>query len=295
MPHDQITNQKNLEEFFIKNSNIISASVLTALLFVFFLIIGFPQFFSGVGGFSQKWFSISVIGIYIVLSYLLCFLQKWDFAKLMSIWVQSNIFFLFAVTYFIRLNNSALNFSTFEISTDLVFIPLSIVFFIVHKNFFQENKTAVGFLIGQVVLISLCMFSLVYYIEVDNSSQRAYSNDFLLQLFKLPMYTWLTVGTFSISAISTLALKLKSRLNAFAIFGFFALALIEVELMLNSMNLGYWAKTLVLITVWDFLFNAILSFLRAPEYDKYRMSIIVSTIYHIFLLTCIFIFNYIGR
>jgi hypothetical protein len=293
IPH-QTDTKPNLKSFIQENKGVIAASTLTALVVFFFFIVGFPQFFNSIRYFSQRWFGVAVILIYLVFSFCICFLQKWSRSRFFSTWIQTNILFLFSIAYFIRLNNSTLNFSTFEISTELVFIPLSIFIFFVNKNFFQSNKTNVIHTLGQVVLISLCVFSLVYYIEIDNTAQRAYSNDFLLQLFKLPTYLWLILSAFTIGLISTLSLKLKDITNILTVFLFFFLTTIQTEIILSNLNFGYWAKTLVLITVWDYLFNAVLSFLLHPDYDKHKAKIIVSTAYHIILLAIIFLFNYIS-
>jgi hypothetical protein len=284
----------NIRHFISVHKGIIAAYLLTILVILFFFIIGFPQFFNSVRYFSQRWFGISVVFIYLIISLILCHLQKWTRLRLFSTWLQTNILFLFSIAYFIRLNNSSLNFSTFEISTELVFIPLSIFIFFVNKNLFESNKTTVIYTLGQVILISLCVFSLVYYIEIDNTAQRAYSNDFLLKLFKLPTYIWLVLSAFTIGLISTLTLKLKDSINFISVFLFFFLTTIQTEIILSNLNFGYWAKTLVLITVWDYLFNAVLSFLIHPDYNKHKAKLIISTLYHIALLAIIFLFNYIS-
>jgi hypothetical protein len=294
MTEQQQESNINPKSFILENRGVIAASLLTILVVFFFFIIGFPQFFSSIRYFSQRWFGVAIILVYLVVSFSLCLAQKWSKSRLFSTWIQTNILFLFAIAYFIRLNNSSLNFSTFEISTELVFIPLSIFIFFVNKNLFQSNKTTVIYTLGQVILISLCVFSLVYYIEIDSTAQRAYSNDFLLQIFKLPTYLWLVLSAFMISTISTLALKLKDPINLVSIFFFFFLTTIQTEIIVSNLNFGYWAKTLVLITVWDYLFNGVLSFLIHPDYEKHKAKIIVSTIYHIALLAIIFIFNFIS-
>ncbi|MBC7472022.1 MAG: hypothetical protein H7196_02025 [candidate division SR1 bacterium] len=294
MTPPQPVSKTSIRSFLFENKGIIAASLLTILVVFFFFVIGFPQFFSSIRYFSQRWFGIGVVCVYLIISFFICALQCWSLPRLFSTWVQTNILFLFAIAYFIRLNNSSLNFSTFEISTELVFIPLSIFIFFVNKNLFQSNKTKVLYILGQVILISLCVFSLVYYIEIDNTAKRAYSNDLLLQLFKLPSYFWLVLSAFTISLISTLSLKLKESINALSIFIFFFLTTIQTEIILSNLNFGYWAKTLVLIIIWDYLFNAILSFLKYPEYDKHRVKLIISTVYHVALLVIIFLFNYIS-
>lgn len=294
MTSPQPASKVSIKSFLNENKSVIAASFLTILVVFFFFVIGFPQFFSSIRYFSQRWFGIGVICVYLVISFFMCTLQKWSIPRLFSTWIQTNILFLFAIAYFIRLNNSSLNFSTFEISTELVFIPLSIFIFFVNKNLFQSNKTTIIYILGQVILISLCVFSLVYYIEIDNTAKRAYSNDLLLQLFKLPSYFWLVLSAFTISLISTLSLKLKEWVNAFSVFAFFFITTIQTEIVLSNLNFGYWAKTLVLIIVWDYLFNAILSFLKHPEYDKHKVKLIISTVYHIVLLAVIFLFNYIN-
>jgi hypothetical protein len=278
--------------FFEKNKSIISAGILAMLAVVFFLIIRFPEFFRPIHYFSQRWYGVAVLAIYLCVSYILCNIQDWSRSKLLSIWLQTNILFLFSIAYFLRVNNNSITFSTIDISTGLVFIPLTIFIFLVNRNLFGKNIMSLAHNLGQVMLVSLCVFSLVYYIEIDNTSQRSFSNDFLLQVFRLPTYIWLVVGAFTISIISTLSLKVKEWVNSLYVFLFFLITTIQTEIILNNLNLGYWAKTLIVVIVWDYLFNAILSFLKYPDYNRHKIKLIVSTVYHIFLLVIIFLFNY---
>ena len=288
------TKHKNLFSWILlEDHSLFCATILSALSVLFFFIIRFPSFFSLIHSFSQKWFGISVILLYLAVSFALGYWQKWSMSKLLSVWIQSNILFLFAITYFIRVNNSSLSLSFFEISTGLVFIPLSAFIFLVNKNLFGKNQISVPYNLGQVFLISLCVFSLVYYFEIDNVAVKISSSDILLQLFRLPNTLWLGLSAVSIGLISTLSLKLKDATNSVLLFLFFFITTAQTVLILNNLSLGYWSKTLILITAWDYVFNAVLSFLRHPNYNEYKTKFLLSTAYHILLLVIIFIFNYI--
>ena len=220
--NETTTKQKNVfSKFLLDDSSLFCATILSTLSILFFFIIRFPSFFALIHNFSQRWFGILVIILHLMVSFSLGYYQRWSLSKLISIWTQSNILFLFSITYFIRVNNSSLSLSSFDISTGLVFIPLTAFIFLVNKNLFGPGKTSIAHNLGQVLLISLCVFSLVYYLEIDNIAVRGSSNDILLQLFRLPSIFWLAVSATSISLISTLSLRLKERTNSVLLFLFF--------------------------------------------------------------------------
>jgi hypothetical protein len=282
---------KRFTNFLSGQLNSLFALQLSILSALYFLIIAYPEYFSFIPGFSQRVFASFILVFYLVYSLAVCYFQDWSRRKVFSVWAQVALVFLFAVAYFTRINNVPLNLLGLTFSTYLVFIPLTAFVFVLNRNFFGVNRTSTIFGLGQTMLVSLTVFSLLYFLRLDNTGQRSTNNDFLNEFFKLGAEAWLLLGAFAISLSSTLSLKIKAYYDSFAIFIFFFVTILQSEVVLNYLKINYWGKTLILAIIWDYLFNAVRNFLSNPHEKNYFSKLVISTLYHLGLVVLILLFN----
>jgi hypothetical protein len=271
-------------KFFDAHRGVFAGSLLAGIATMFFLVIGFPDVFSGVQAFSQRWFGVTVVGLFVVVSFAVFARQEWGWGRVLSCWAQSNILFLFSSLYYIRINNSQLEFLSLRAGTAFVFLILSALIYLLVFTLIQNQNIPLYLHLAQTILIALTVFSLVYYIDADNTSERVLSYDWLTALFRLPTYLWVLTGSAAISGYSVLSLTISRWYEKLLIFFFFTVALLNVGILLNAMTIGYWAKTLIYTVCWDYIYNPIAQRIAIKNDRQFLVRFLISSVYHMALI-----------
>jgi hypothetical protein len=278
-----------LRLFFL--NSVVQSSVLTLISLWFFLAIGFPSIFTKLPIFQQKWFGITTLVFYSIVCILFIFpkeiprLQKWYTA------INSIILMTFSALYFIRVNNSPFELLSLNLSTRLIFIPLAFFIFLVNYHLLAGQRKSLLSLVGQVILYSLTTFSLVYYFDIDATAQRAFRVDFLESIFRLPLYLWLILASSVIAFVTTFSFKIKEHIDSISTFLFLFTAVLQASVIINYLTIGYWAKTLLLLIIWDYLYQPASNFLSHPNEKLFTKRLYLSTIYHIGLIAIVLFVN----
>jgi hypothetical protein len=271
--------------------SVVQSGVLTLISLWFFLAIGFPTIFAKLPIFQQKWFGITTLVIYSIVCILFVvpkqspLIQKWYIA------LNSIILMTFSALYFIRVNNSPFELLSLNLSTRLIFLPLACFIFFVNYNLFTDQKNSLLSLVGQVILYSLTTFSLVYYFDIDATAQRTFRVDFLESIFRLPLYLWLILASAAIAFITTISFKIKEYIDSISTFLFLFTAILQSSVFVNYLTIGYWAKTLLLLIIWDYLYQPVSNFLSHPQENLFTKRLYLSTIYHIGLMALVLFVN----
>jgi hypothetical protein len=275
---------------FFRNS-VVQSSVLTLISLWFFLAIGFPSIFNKLPIFQQKWFGITTLVFYSIVCVLFIIpkeiprIQKWYTA------INSIVLMTFSALYFIRVNNSPFELLSLNLSTKLIFIPLACFIFFVNYHLLVGQRKSLLSLVGEVILYSLTTFSLVYYFDIDATAQRAFRVDFLESIFRLPLYLWLILASTVIAFTTTFSFKIKEYIDSVSTFLFLFTAVLQASVIINYLTIGYWAKTLLLLIIWDYLYQPVSNFLTHPNEKLFTKRLYLSTIYHIALIALVLFVN----
>jgi hypothetical protein len=269
------------------------SSLLTAVALVFFVVIGFPEFFSQVPLFQQRWFGIGTLLFYSLLSTTIFSSKSVSKIRRIGLWLNSFLLMFFSALYFIRLNNSPFELIALTINTKFIFVPLTAFIWYVNTVLLETTKNKSWFpsLVGQIILIGLTAFSLVYYFDIDATSQREFQLDALEAIFELPLYVLIIFAATTGSFISSLSLKIKKNIDFITIFLFFFTTFLQVGIILNNLMLGYWAKTLIFLIMWDFIYKPTLNYLKHPNEKFFTKRLYLSTIYHVGLVFLVLLVN----
>jgi hypothetical protein len=273
------------------NSQIFFTSVIISVVsLVCFSIIAFPSVFSRIPYFQPKWAGLLCIIICIAIAIYAAFTfvsEKRD--RIFSI-LQISIVILISTLYIVRINNSPFEFLTLKLSTGLICIPIALYIFYITRQILKSSISLIP-LATTVVLASLTTFSLVYYFDVDNTTARDFTIEPLAYIFRIPNFIWVFASAACIGIFTTLSFRLKSMIDTLSIVCIFTLTLFQSGIILNSMSLGYWAKTLIFLIIWDFLYHPILNYLKHPTENLFSRRLFVSIVYHVALISLILFIN----
>lgn len=263
------------------------AGNLTLFTFFFFIIIEFPQAFQGIPGFSQRWYGLTLLFLYVGVTYFLCFFSNFQKHRAWAVWLQTNILVIFSLLYYVRLNSRDFALFGVTLTTSQIFIPISVLIFLVNQNLFGKHKNKIYLLAPQVLLFALNIFSLLSFIAIDRTNLRNFSQDWLIQVFSAPDWLWLLLLTLAVSAISVLNLNMEKRQRVILFTSVMTLMLFPIFQIINKFSILYSYKTVLALIIWDLVYLPLrLSALKIPD-PRFRFKLVLSTSYHLALILII--------
>jgi hypothetical protein len=274
--------------FCYENQAIITAVIASLSALFYFILTAYPESVFKIFGFIRiRYFGIgSILFIFLTSAFSAVFLSNKWYTKI-SIWLQGSILIFFAFTYFLSIENSS-------------FYPFAIAFFsslifIVFYDLFGEQKHYLIIRVIQTFLFSLQTFSLITFFSVDRSVARNIDIDALSAILEINEIYWILICSLAISLISVSSFGLKGVRNNVVFYSLMFILLFQTLILTNSLSFNkilYWHKTLILITIWDFIFLPLQTISNKIFDDKYRPKLIVSSFYHGLLLLTIFLISF---
>ncbi len=269
---------------------LLTSSSLSIVSLLCFIVIAFPSVFSRIPYFQPKWAGLLCIVSCIAIAVFSSFKCFTDPRERIFSTLQLSTVILVSTLYIVRINNSPFEFLTFKLSTGLICIPIAFFIFVITQQILKSTISIIT-LATVVVLASLTTFSLVYYFDIDNTTARDFTVEPLAYIFRLPNFIWVFINAFFIGLFTTLTFKLKSIIDTISVTFIFAITLFQSGIILNNMALGYWAKTLIFLIIWDFLYHPIHNYLKHPSENLFSRRLITSMIYHIALISLVLFMN----
>jgi len=271
-------------QFFWLNHRIIVSISLTLLASLFFSVISFPDSFSSIAFFSQRSFGFFILAICLLLTFTFCLVYKRDRLEAVSIWLQSNALTFFAFAYFLRLNTINFKFAGIIFNTGIIFIPITILIFLVNWNLFGKNEKKSYLLIPQVILFSVHTYAFISLLSDDRTNLRNFSTDWLGAIFTLNSSWWLILCSAAIAIISVASMNMETVRKFLVNFALFFFLTWQTLLIINAFGfLTYWYKALLFLIFWDFLFVPFYQTLTEVKDSKYQPKLIISSFYHFLL------------
>lgn len=269
--------------------------ILTILASSFFLIISTPQIFQNVQFFQQRWFGLSVVIVSVLFIWISTRWKRWSRWHSFSVWIQGSVVLLYAFAYFIRLNQSQLSVIGINVNTSIVFIPLTLLIFVVMYNLYRLPTLPKPSLLAIILLLFLQSFSIFSFIKLDRTGSRDFSQDWVANIFEINPFYLILLTTTLIAIISVINIKLeevKLRLLATLVFFFMIFATIVV---IYALPFNYWYKTLLALVTWDFLYRPLKQIFNGVNDSKFGDKLGVSVGYHGFLAITILIVGIISN
>lgn len=202
------------------------------------------------------------------------------------IWLQSLFLSFFTFSYFLGIENRSFY--------PILFAVLPVLVFLVNTDLFGKQKYYHFTLFSQVLLFVVQTFSLLNFFNADRISTRDFQENILARIFSLDPIFWLVLCTFAVTLVSVAYLKTNSLVKNM-IFGSILFLLIGQIIWLSEAfdfrNSFYWQKSLLFIVAWDFLIFPFQNISLNKSDDKYNPKLIVSTLYHSFLIIIVTIFS----
>jgi len=270
----------------------LTATCLSGLALAFFINILFPESLRSFGVIGQRWFSLSVTGLYLLFVYFFCSLHSnWSREEKIKVGLQSFLLTIFAFAYGFRLNGLAFTYAGLNLNTNLIFVPLIGLIWLVNYRLFDIKSLKLPLLLPQIGLLSLFIFSFLYFIDLDRTFLRIFGQDILAQIFGLPSIIWLILTSIGLTLITVLNLEIHT-LGRNLIFTLIIFWLIfQSLLLLDTLNfLTYISKTLLFVIIWDFLFEPIKRIATAKP-DATKTQIWIWAAYHALLFGIVIIWQ----
>jgi len=246
--------------------------------------------------FSVRMWSLALFTLYIFGTYLLCFLRGWKTWRAVSTWVQSNLLMLISFVFMFRLNNQALDFFGFSISTGVIFIPLTILVFIVNHTLFTGARMRMSVIAAQLFVFFVQAFSLINFLADNKVATLAFREPIIEYILNLPVFVWLAICAAAVSTVSVFNVSLPAqytnahRWRAWA--GFFVVML-GFLMLINSLSLSsYWYKTLIMLVIWDFIFTPFQVIFEEKIDPQFQAKIRLSALYHAVLIVVIVVWYF---
>jgi hypothetical protein len=268
------------------------STILAVLAFLLFLTIGFPESFNRLSFFSQRWFGLGFLMLYLIISYLSGYLLAFTNSRLFSTWVQSNLLLIISLLYYSRINfGSEFTFWEITFTSRIMLFPLSILIFIINLNLFGKLERKLYYLLPQILLFSLQLYSFLEAIKVDSTFDREFFVFWIEWIFRIDTFYWILFSGFSIAAISIFSLEIndiKKKISHWLLFGFLSF---QILLFIYLLKLPYWYQTLLFLIVWDYIFVAYTTIAEEVKDDRFFAKFLISSFYHCLVFLAV-IFTY---
>lgn len=305
-PVSQIQEEKHSFSFssfvswFNKNQTFLTSLALSLVAGVMFLILNFSESLYRLNNEGREIFSVRIWTLVLLLTYvfgtyIICFLQGWKLWHALSTWLQSNILVLLALAFMFRLNKTPLDLFGFSVSTGMVFVPLTILVFLVNFNMFGKRLPKLSLTFSQVLLFFVQAFSLINFLVDNKASTLTFREPLVEYIFGLNVYVWLIICALAVTVVSIFNLKItevKQRWQAGIIF--FVL-IFQGLFAVNSLNLdSYWYKTLLMLIFWDFLYSPYKVIFEKRLDPHFMAKLSISIFYHTALLILVVLWYFFG-
>jgi len=259
------------------------AGLISVLNLVLFLAFRFPT--ELISNFTNLSTLVLVVSpTILVFSYLASFSTNWQLTRSIVIWLQSSFLSFFSLAYIATIENQAFFiFASFA---------LTILIFISNIWLFTSNQKNNFIATSQVVLFAVQVFAFIQFISTDVTAERIINQPIVNYLLEIENIFWLILASISITLLSVYHFNLKTfTANFLAGLTFFVLVY-QTFILLNYIQFDgflYWQKTMVLIIVWNFLFNNLYEVFAEIYSTKYTINTVSSTIYHFLLISLVLI------
>jgi len=281
---------KKMSNFIDKYSFVFVALILSSLAGFLYSIVGFRSLYEVIPFFRLRWFLLGFISLYLGVSFLGSFNGKYTLRESFEIWVNSFLMLMVSFIYYARINFFT-NFPVLglDLSSRMVFIPLTLLIFLINFNLFGKRSRSLVFTAPQILLIALQGFSFISTINTDVTFERDFSVVWLQWLFDVPIFWWLVISAFFISFVSISSLKLKIK-DALLYLGLFFVLSLQAILSIYILQITYWYQAILFLIIWDFLFVPVVMIALKKSDLKFMPKLWISSFYHLFLFTLIILF-----
>lgn len=265
---------------------------ITFLAGSFFLTISTPQIFSQIDFFNQRWFGLSILAISLSFLWFTSKWKRWSSWHSFTIWFQSSTLLIFSFIYFLRLNQSQVNFAGLNLNTNVVFIPITLLIFVVCFFLYNSPKIPRIILLAVIGLYLLQTFSILHFINIDRTSLRGFTQDWLSKVSEVNPVFIIIAASIVIGSTSIINLVLsnaKSNIQATIVF---SLSIFSSILVVETTPFTYWYKTLLILIVWDFLYRPFKQIFHGMSDSKFSEKLTVSVFYHGFLTALVIIIGF---
>ncbi len=266
--------------FFDKNRHWWVSIVVTIFTVFFFLTINSPQLFLQFEFFNQRWLGLTILSVSLVFIWFTSRTKFWSTWRSFSIWFQASSLLVFSFIYYIRLNQSQVGIAGLNLNTNIVFIPLTVLVFIVVYQLYNQPNLSRVVLLSTVGLYFLQTFSIISFVMFDRTSLRFFNQDWISKFFEInPLFLILIVSTI-IGLVSTINLNLKKNQSRILACIIFSSIIFSTTLVIQGLPFTYWYKVLLSLVLWDFLFRPMHQVFEGLTDPKFSDKLFVSSVYH---------------
>jgi len=274
------------------NIHTIGSFSLALLMILFFLVITRQSLFESIGFYRTRWATLIITILSLVLSYVCSFWNNAINNKIQSysVFAHSIILTLFSYAYLIRLNENSLEIFGFNFTTSIVFVPLSLLVFLVNYNAFSGAKHAQLLTVAQTLFILLFSYSIIGFINVDNTFARNLSQGWLSVIFNWPAWIWLIISSVAITFVSIRNVANTNFERKLYYIGGYYLLTLQLLLAVYILNFSYWYQTLLALISWNFVYTNILGLMTKKSDPKYKPRLTISIVYHFVLFIFVLLY-----
>jgi hypothetical protein len=276
-------------ELLRSQSSIIASLGLAFLAIGFFIVITNQEFFNFLPFYRTRWFALSIILASFCITYIGAFWNNAITSRWQSyiVFGHSIVLTLFSYGYLIRLNNSTINIFNYQFNTSLVFIPVTLLIFLVNYNIFHVHKHSQLLAVAQVLFIILFTYSIIAFINVDSSFARNFNQGWLTVIFNWPAWLWLIISSVAITFVSGRDIHHVNVERRWIYLLSYYLMNLQILIAVSLLNFSYWYETLLALVSWNFVYTNIYSLMTKKNDTKYRPRLTISIFYHLVLFLII--------
>lgn len=263
-----------------KNRHWLVSIIISILTVFFFLTINSPDLFLQFQFFNQRWLGLAILSISLAFIWVTSQTKFWSRWRSFSIWFQASCLLIFSFIYYIRLNQSQLDVVGLNLNTNVIFIPLTVLIFVVVYQLYKFPNLSRILLLSTVGLYFLQTYSIISFILFDRTGLRFFSQDWINKIFEVNPVFLILVASLIIGLITTINLNIQEVKTKYIATIIFSTIIFSTTLAIQGLPFTYWYKLLLSLVLWDFMFRPFQQVFEGLSDPKFLDKVVVSSIYH---------------